>query len=70
MLSTGGWSITCREGLGKQRGTSPQTWGWIRLFIVPLQNICNYCTVFIWDPLPARRRRGPGWYFDFLSECI
>lgn len=49
MLSTGGWSITCREGLGKQRGMSPRTRGWIRLLIVPLQNICNYCTVFIWD---------------------
>lgn len=50
MLSTGGWSITCGEGLGKQCGMSPWTRGWIRLLIVPLQNICNYCTVFIRDP--------------------
>lgn len=38
------------RGLGSSNGRSPQIWGWIRLLIVPLQNISNYCTVFIGDP--------------------
>jgi len=70
MLPTGGWSIACGEGLGKQRGMSARTRGWIRLLIMPSRNVCNYCTVFIRDPPfgTALARVQP--VFRVLSERI